>query len=156
MLLVPVILKIKDCYMKTQNLETKPFPSHSKLLRSHQDVSSQYESFKERVRNIVGQRNVDGHVKHSKEEIEQQLQELDPRGLKELGDSTLRDSKSARFSYLEERSKGAKHLGSGLQKFLTSFSNYLAAYSGIVEVVKQAGQPYGQVAYGALSLLLIV
>jgi hypothetical protein len=119
-------------------------------------VSSQYESFKERVRSIVGQRNVDGRVKHSKEEIEQQLQELDPRELKELGDSHLRDSKSARLSYLEERSKGAKNLGSGFQKFLNSFSNYLAAYSGIVEVVKQAGQPYGQVAYGALSLLLIV
>lgn len=49
-----------------------------------------------------------------------------------------------------------KKAGRVTQNFFTAFSDFLAAYSGIVEIVKGAGQQYGEAAYEALSLFLIV
>ena len=40
--------------------------------------------------------------------------------------------------------------------FANNFANFLQAYSGVVEIMKGADQQYGGLAYGTLSLLLIV
>lgn len=40
--------------------------------------------------------------------------------------------------------------------FANHVSNFLQAFSGVVEVVKAVDQQYGGAAYGALSVLLIV
>lgn len=40
--------------------------------------------------------------------------------------------------------------------FANNFSNFLQAYSGVVEIMKGADQQYGGIAYGTLSILLIV
>ena len=40
--------------------------------------------------------------------------------------------------------------------FVNSFSEYLSAYSGIVEIVKGVDEQHGGLAYGILSTLLIV
>lgn len=40
--------------------------------------------------------------------------------------------------------------------FAYNFANFLQAYSGVVEIMKGADQQFGGIAYGALSLLLIV
>jgi hypothetical protein len=42
------------------------------------------------------------------------------------------------------------------QNFVRAFADFLGAYSGIVELVKGAGQQYGQLAYETLSLFLTV
>src|SRR5689334_13964224 len=39
---------------------------------------------------------------------------------------------------------------------LTNFHQYAQAYSGVVELMNGAGPGYGNAAYGALSLLLVV
>ena len=40
--------------------------------------------------------------------------------------------------------------------FANNFANFLQAYSGVVEIMKGADQQYGGLAYGTLSLLLVV
>ncbi|KAL8791721.1 MAG: hypothetical protein Q9195_005658 [Heterodermia aff. obscurata] len=40
--------------------------------------------------------------------------------------------------------------------FANNFANFLQAYSGVVEIMKGADQQYGGIAYGTLSILLIV
>ena len=40
--------------------------------------------------------------------------------------------------------------------FANNFANFFQAYSGVVEIMKGADQQYGGIAYGTLSILLIV
>ena len=47
-------------------------------------------------------------------------------------------------------------LGRKTVTFVTNFSSFLEAYSGIVEIMKGADQQYGGAAYSILSLALIV
>jgi len=79
--------------------------------------------------------------------------QLGVKDLKETAESGLQLASNDRDKWAELRHKGS---GRFIQSFLTSFSNYLEAYSGIVEVVKNGGQSYGQVAYSTLSIFLIV
>ena len=75
--------------------------------------------------------------------------------LKELLDSFLRSAQTKQQG--RRKHQGIlRHFGGKAVAFASSFSNYLQAYSGMVEVVKAADQQYGGVAVGALSLLLIV
>lgn len=55
-----------------------------------------------------------------------------------------------------KREKGVGKAGRRIQEFLTSFKGFLNVYSGIVEVIKVPGIPFGNVAYETLSLLLTV
>jgi hypothetical protein len=43
-----------------------------------------------------------------------------------------------------------------VQGFLATMSEFLGCYSGIVEIVRCADQQYGGIAYGTISVLLIV
>jgi len=55
--------------------------------------------------------------------------------------------------------KWIKKAGRRTTEFLTNFQGYMEAYSGIIQIMNGAGpfgQGYGDVAYGALSLLLVV
>ena len=55
-----------------------------------------------------------------------------------------------------KRKKGLRKLPTLLQTFMTRFADFLEAYSGIVEIIKQADSQYGGLAYSTLSLLLLV
>ena len=55
-----------------------------------------------------------------------------------------------------KRSTGGRKVGTGIQSFMTTFSEFLESYSGIVELVKAADNQYGGLAYGTLSLFLSV
>jgi len=79
--------------------------------------------------------------------------QLGVKDIKETAENGLQLASNDREKWAELRHKGP---GRFVQSFLTSFSSYLEAYSGIVEVVKNGGQPYGQVAYSTLSIFLIV
>ncbi|KIW91001.1 uncharacterized protein Z519_08784 [Cladophialophora bantiana CBS 173.52] len=68
----------------------------------------------------------------------------------------IEDANTAYINWLQGRRNGSRRFGTAFQAFVTRFSNFLTAYSGIVDVVKNASSPYGNLAYGTLSLLLIV
>ena len=65
-------------------------------------------------------------------------------------------AKAANAIWSETRQNGTRKLGSTIQKSITRFANFLTAYSDIVDLVKNASSPYGNVAYGTLSILFIV
>lgn len=58
----------------------------------------------------------------------------------------------------ESRSRPSiiRKVGKKTVVFANNFSGFLQAYSGIVEIMKAADQQYGGIAYGTLSLFLIV
>ena len=60
------------------------------------------------------------------------------------------------FAWSAKRKKGLRKLPTLLQTFMTRFADFLEAYSGIVEIIKQADSQYGGLAYSTVSLLLLV
>ena len=59
-------------------------------------------------------------------------------------------------TYQKERKTGGKKIGRSAQNFVKCFADFLNAYSGIVELLKGAGDIYGSVAYETLSIFFIV
>ena len=59
-------------------------------------------------------------------------------------------------AWAAKRKKGLRKLPTLLQTFMTRFADFLEAYSGIVEIIKQADSQYGGLAYSTVSLLLLV
>ena len=84
----------------------------------------------------------------------------DPDGgydtLKDHAFSTVNNATDVHVKYESDRAKGRKKIGRLAQNFVQSFASFLSVYSGIVELLKGAGQIYGAVAYETLSILFIV
>lgn len=93
-----------------------------------------------------------------KEKLEQQILscEKDFNAQRNLAFDTINSATNVRIQYQQNRATGVKKFGRITQNFFAQFSEFLRAYSGIVETLKGAGQGYGEVAYGTLSIFLIV
>ena len=68
----------------------------------------------------------------------------------------LEEADKRRMSWSTQRKTGLRKAGSSVQKFLNTFSAFLESFSGIVGIVKAAGNQYGGLAYSTLSILLKV
>ena len=92
-----------------------------------------------------------------KEKLEQQILscEKDIITQKNLAFDAVNSAYNVHTKCQEDRATGVKKVGRITQNF-AKFSEFLRAYSGIVETLKGAGQGYGEVAYGTLSIFLIV
>lgn len=64
----------------------------------------------------------------------------------------LQGTEAAKEKWSKRRSKASVNV----QNFVSNFSDFLACYAGIVEIVKGADQQYGGIAYGTMSILLTV
>lgn len=93
-------------------------------------------------------------VRDTKEQIEMQLQDMQKQ-ICNTGEE-IEHAVEAQSKWQRARLKGSRKSGRRFQNFVTRFANFLTAYSGIVELVQMTGCPYASVAYGTLSLLLIV
>ena len=74
----------------------------------------------------------------------------------ETASAELGSAQAKNLVWSARRKKGLRKLPALLQTFMTRFADFLEAYSGIVEIVKQADSQYGGLAYSSLSLLLLV
>ena len=74
----------------------------------------------------------------------------------ESASKELDSAEAKKLAWSVKRKKGLRKLPTLLQSFMTHFADFLEAYSGIVEIVKQADSQYGGLAYSTLSLLLLV
>jgi hypothetical protein len=119
------------------------------------DAVESDDAFKKEVEQLLGGKP-DFEIRRTKEEIQKQIETLTLSELQEKVDGGLGDAVKAHSKWLMKREKGAKKVGSSLQRFVTCFSDFLDAYSGIVDIVKNAGFPYSNVAYGTLSLFITV
>ena len=95
-------------------------------------------------------------IASTKEELETQIEAVRNRTFPILALQNLNDAYKAHDVYTEDRKKGPKKVGQWAQDFANGFSEFVGAYSGIVDIVRGAGGPYGEVAYQSLSILLIV
>ena len=88
-------------------------------------------------------------------EEEHFLEEADAESVANLVSDCL-----GRAQEQQEKSQGnpkmIRRAGKKAVIFANNFSGFLQAYSGIVEIMKAADQQYGGVAYGTLSLFLVV
>ncbi|KAI9858315.1 MAG: hypothetical protein M1813_007590 [Trichoglossum hirsutum] len=130
--------------------------ANQEILQPANETLRGRDEFKQRVRRILGGKRGSHQVPTTREGLQQQIKELDPRQLGELADSALRVAGRAHSTYIKERATGAKKMGQRTQNFVRVFADFLGAYSGIVELVRGAGQQYGQLAYETLSLFLSV
>jgi hypothetical protein len=126
------------------------------LLPANDAVSGnrQFEQFvREKLKSKLPGEELPTTKKGLSELLEKQLKVFGVNDLKDIAENGLQNAANDQDGWSQ---KHGKQPGKYVQNFLTTFSRYLEAYSGVVEVVKSAGQPYGQVAYSTLSLFLIV
>lgn len=95
-------------------------------------------------------------VASTKEELNKQIEDVQDGISPLVALQSLNDASKSHHVYTEDRKHGTKRVGRCAQEFANGFSQFVAAYSGIVDIVKSAGGPYGEVAYQTLSILLIV
>lgn len=92
----------------------------------------------------------------TKETFELQLSANAPKEVSQAAYAALTDGIASKEAWTERRSHGVHKVGAHIQNFATNLAKFVEAYSGIVEVVKSAGGPYGSAGYSALSCLLAV
>lgn len=73
-----------------------------------------------------------------------------------LASTELTRAQEVQSSWRTRRNTGLRKFPKKLQSFMKTFSDFLACYSGIVEIVQQADNQFGGLAYSTLSLFLIV
>ena len=71
-------------------------------------------------------------------------------------ENLLSEAVAAQQKVAYGRKKGPRAVANQFVNFAGTFSKFLAAFSGIVEIVKGVDDQWGGLAYGTLSVLLIV
>ena len=56
----------------------------------------------------------------------------------------------------EKRQHGSGRFGNNVQEFAVNFAGFVRVYGSFVDVVRQGGSIYAEVAYGTLSMLFMV
>jgi hypothetical protein len=114
------------------------------------------DQFKQRVQGFLKKSRGSGEPPKTKEELEKEIAKYDYSNLKTEAGTALNAAARVNSTYNRERKDGGKKVGRVAQQFVHSFSEFLSVYSGIVNIMKGAGQIYGEVAYETLSVLFIV
>lgn len=120
------------------NLTRTVLSTASALLKSNDD-------FKKGVSKLVGQRTVDDMTYFQTKEA-----------LLGLASSEVLRARVAHRQWKLKRGSGVGKASAKLQSALSRFKDYLNAYSGLVDIARQADQQYGGLAYATLSAFLIV
>jgi hypothetical protein len=92
----------------------------------------------------------------TKRDLEDQLEKMDLSQLRNHANSSLAGAKRVNSAYNQERTAGSRKRWKRLQQFFMTFADFMEAYSGVIDLVRSAGQQYGEAAYQSLSILLIV
>ncbi len=126
----------------------------SQTLQPTDQVIRERHRFRQKLQGLLRSK----HIVTTKTELEQQIKsyERDQEYLKEQAFGAITDAADDNTRYRNDRMKGRKKVGRLAQEFVTSFADFFKAYSGVVELLKGAGQVYGTVAYETLSILFIV
>lgn len=129
------------------------------MLRPAKEIIRGHSYFRDKLRWVSQNKHV--KITSTKSALEQQITEYeqDYDSLSELSQQAAGDiTEAADFQlvYQKDRLTGGKKIGRSAQNFVKSFADFLSVYSGIVELLKGAGQTYGTVAYETLSIFFIV
>ena len=126
------------------------------LLKPAKDVVRGRDQFKQRLQGFLKKSRGNADPPKTKEDLEKEIAKYDYSNLKNEAGNILNAAARVNSTYNRERQEGRKKVGRIAQEFINSFSEFLGVYSGIVNIMKGAGQIYGEVAYETLSVLFIV
>jgi len=114
--------------------------------------------FKHKLRRFLQEKHVGDDLPTTKEMLEDQIAIYDPDCYFARNEAigALSNATRVRKNYQVERQTGWKKVGHQAQTFVKTFADFMGVYSGIISLLKGAGQVYGEVAYETLSILFIV
>ena len=121
-------------------------------------VVQDYKRFKSKFKRVLKRESSDGNIPNTKALLEEQIKTYRPGydDLRAQARGTLDEASKSHTEYEGGRATGHRRIGHLAQRFVACFSDFLSAYSGIVEVLRDVGQGYGTVAYETLSIFLVV
>lgn len=129
----------------------------SQALQPLQEVLNAHQKFKKRFRRALKLGNVQTKIAETEDELQQQIEDITCWDrIRGSAFKSLDEASKAQETYQDQRIQGRKRLGRGVQEFASGLSQFLGAYSSILDIVKGAGGPYGEIGYQTLSILLIV
>lgn len=114
--------------------------------------------FKHKLRGFLQEKHVGDDLPTTKEMLEDQIAIYDPDYYFARNEAigALSNATRVRKNYQVERQTSWKKVGHQAQTFVKTFADFMGVYSGIISLLKGAGQVYGEVAYETLSILFIV
>ncbi|KAI9764112.1 MAG: hypothetical protein M1840_008672 [Geoglossum simile] len=133
----------KDAIDRLRRFWRKGVENNSVACEPAQDALLEQEAFRLRISKRI-----------TKEELGL-LENADIGLLRELMAKCLSEANKQEEKHRERKSP-MRSVGRKTAAFMNNFSGFLESYSGIVEVMRFADNQYGGLAYGTLSLLLIV
>jgi len=131
--------------------------NHRQLLKPANEVIRGRDQFKQKLQSFLKKNRGNAEPPKTKEDLEKEVAKYqDYSTLKNEAIVALNAAGRVNSTYNQERKEGSKKIRRVAQEFVNSFSEFLGVYSGIVGLLKGAGQVYGEVAYETLSILFIV
>jgi len=115
------------------------------MLKSATKLLDSDDTFKRDLANIAGQRLLDDMVSFKTQEA-----------LLGLATSEVLRARVAHRQWQLQRTTGLRKVSTRVQSALMRFKEYMDCYSGLVDIVKQADQKFGGLAYSTLSVFLVV
>ncbi|KAL9636033.1 MAG: hypothetical protein Q9204_002405 [Flavoplaca sp. TL-2023a] len=120
-----------------------------------EQVEQDYRRFKKRVLKNFPARSEE--VQTSQEGL---LQGIDSvvtlPELRDRAQLALNDTHHVKARWQEKGLHGVRKISRLGQEFATNFAGFVRVYAGFVDLARQAGGPYAEVAYGTLSLFFMV
>ena len=134
---------------------------HSKVLRPANDAVQKHSYFRRKLGWVSDKNHMNAKIPDTKAALEQQIKDYgqDLNSFSELKNQAVDNvikASDLHETYQTDRTHGGKKFGRSAQNFVNRFAEFLSVYSGIVELLKGAGDIYGQVAYETLSIFFIV
>lgn len=131
--------------------------SSSRVLRPPKDVLEAHQKFKKQLRHALRISNKEVQIATTNDELKKQIEEIqNGESIHAVALENLDNASKSRDAYKLEREHGSKRVGRWAQEFANGFAEFFSAYSGILDIMRGAGGPYGEVGYQTLSILLIV
>ncbi|KAJ2986019.1 hypothetical protein NUW58_g5232 [Xylaria curta] len=132
---------------------------HPRILQDPEEVKVTHQLFKEGLRRILKKDN--SRVASTEAELFAQITQI-RNAYKTTSQDRMaavqgfNEASRARDMYQKRRQEGTLRFAHRIQAFANGIAEFITAYSGIIELVRGAGGPYGEVGYQTLSILLIV
>ena len=115
----------------------------------------EHQDFKNRVLGSFRKRAFEYH--NNREGLAKQVDLIfDSEESRARAGQLLVDANQAQTQWSEKRQHGYGKFGKNTQDFATNFADFIKVYGGFVDVVRQAGGVYAEVAYSTLSLFFVV
>ena len=121
-------------------------------------ATAESETLKQLARESLVGIDIDQQIQETKQGLRRQLGGLqaDVKGLAGSVAIELHGALTAQSKWEDSNAHGWGKAGASVQRFATTLAKFMETFSGVIEVMKNAGAPYGAVGYQSLSVLLIV